>query len=55
MKSFNVGGPAMESGAIHVGDRVLEVTGVSLIGVTHKQAVETLRSAPNVSRTSRSS
>ena len=27
------------------GDRVLEVDGVSLIGVTHKQAVETLRSA----------
>ena len=30
------------------GDRVLEVNGVSLVGVTHKQAVETLRSAPHV-------
>ncbi len=29
------------------GDRVLEVAGVSLVGVTHKQAVETLRSAPD--------
>ena len=27
---------------------MLEVNGVSLVGVTHKQAVETLRSAPHV-------
>ena len=32
--------------SVLVGDRVLEVDGVNLIGVTHKQAVETLRSAP---------
>ncbi len=32
------------------GDRVLEVDGVSLVGVTHKQAVETLRSAPHTCR-----
>ena len=30
------------------GDRVLEVNGTSLVGVTHKQAVETLRKAPHV-------
>ena len=30
------------------GDRVLEVNGFSLVGVTHKQAVETLRKAPQV-------
>ena len=28
----------------------LEVNGVSLVGVTHRQAVETLRSAPQVSK-----
>ena len=32
-----------------VGDRVLEVNSESLIGVTHKQAVETLRRAPEFS------
>lgn len=29
---------------------MLEVNGVSLVGVTHKQAVETLRSAPHISK-----
>ena len=32
------------------GDRVLEINGVSLVGVTHKQAVETLRRSPDVCR-----
>ena len=33
-----------------IGDRVLEVEDVNLIGVTHKHAVETLRSAPDTCR-----
>ena len=32
----------------YAGDRVLEVDGVSLVGVTHKQAVETLRNASHI-------
>ena len=49
VKSFNDGSAAEADGRIQVGDRVLEVNGVSLVGVTHKQAVETLRNAPQVS------
>ncbi len=33
---------------IDAGDRVLEVDGVSLVGVTHRQAVETLRNASHL-------
>ncbi len=50
VKSFNEGSAAEADGRIEVGDRVLEVTGVSLIGVTHKQAVETLRNTPQLCR-----
>nr|XP_006812581.1 PREDICTED: tyrosine-protein phosphatase non-receptor type 13-like [Saccoglossus kowalevskii] len=40
-------GAAELDGRIKVGDRVLEVNEVQLVGVTHKQAVETLRQAPH--------
>lgn len=33
-----------------IGDRILAVNGVSLIGVTHKQAVETIKMAPQRTR-----
>lgn len=33
---------------VHTGDRVIEVNSVSLMKVTHRQAVETLRSAPAI-------
>ena len=33
-------------GRVRVGDRILAVNGISLIGVTHKQAVETIKMAP---------
>lgn len=37
-------------GRVHVGDRILAVNGISLIGVTHKQAVETIKMAPHRTR-----
>lgn len=37
-------------GRIQIGDRVLQVNGISLVGVTHKQAVETIKMAPNRTR-----
>lgn len=48
VKSLADRGAAGQNGRILIGDRVLEVNGVSLVGVTHNQAVETLRSAPQV-------
>ena len=33
-----------------IGDRILAVNGISLIGVTHKQAVETIKMAPQRTR-----
>ena len=48
VKSFHPNGAAEAEGRIKVGDRVMEVNGISLTGVTHKQAVETLRNAPQV-------
>ena len=50
VKSLASGGAAEEDGRVHVGDRVLEVNSVSLVGVTHREAVETLRSAPQISK-----
>ena len=49
VKSLQPGGAAAQDGRIHVGDRVLEVNHVLLDGFTHKQAVQTLREAPQVS------
>lgn len=39
-------GPADRDGQIRIGDRILAVDGISLVGVTHKQAVEIIRRAP---------
>lgn len=33
-----------------IGDRILAVNGISLVGVTHKQAVETIKMAPQRTR-----
>lgn len=33
-------------GRVQIGDRILQVNGISLVGVTHKQAVETIKMAP---------
>jgi tyrosine-protein phosphatase non-receptor type 13 protein len=48
VKSFARDGPAEADGRIQIGDRVLEVNKKSLNGVTHREAVEALRGAPNV-------
>lgn len=37
-------------GSIQIGDRILKVNGISLVGVTHKQAVETIKMAPHRTR-----
>ena len=37
-------------GRIQIGDRILQVNGISLVGVTHKQAVETIKMAPHRTR-----
>ena len=37
-------------GTIQIGDRILQVNGISLVGVTHKQAVETIKIAPHKTR-----
>lgn len=50
MKSLYPNGPADLDGRIRVGDRILDVNGVSLVGVTHKQAVETIKRAPSTTR-----
>ncbi|XP_077999364.1 tyrosine-protein phosphatase non-receptor type 13-like isoform X2 [Glandiceps talaboti] len=46
VKSVFEDGAAERDGRIKIGDRVLKVSGVELVGVTHRQAVETLRQAP---------
>ena len=33
-----------------MGDRILAVNGISLVDVTHKQAMETIKRAPNVTK-----
>ena len=35
---------------MQIGDRILQVNGISLVGVTHKQAVETIKMAPQRTR-----
>ncbi|XP_078359591.1 tyrosine-protein phosphatase non-receptor type 13-like [Oculina patagonica] len=50
IKSLLPNGPADMDGRIQIGDRVLQVNGISLVGVTHKQAVETIKMAPNRTR-----
>ncbi|XP_038600268.1 FERM and PDZ domain-containing protein 2 [Tachyglossus aculeatus] len=50
VKSIIPGGPAAKDGQIRIGDRLLEVDGVSLCGVTHEQAVESLKSSGQVAR-----
>ncbi|XP_013396442.1 tyrosine-protein phosphatase non-receptor type 13 [Lingula anatina] len=52
VKSLVPGGAAERIRKIQIGDRVIEVNEVSLEGVTHKQAVETLRNAPHICRLS---
>ena len=47
VKSLVPRGAADMSARIHIGDRVLSVNSIHLTSVTHKQAVETLRSASN--------
>ncbi|XP_020604777.1 tyrosine-protein phosphatase non-receptor type 13-like [Orbicella faveolata] len=46
IKSLLPNGPADMDGRIQIGDRILQVNGISLVGVTHKQAVETIKMAP---------
>uniref|UniRef100_A0A2K5CIY8 FERM and PDZ domain containing 2 n=1 Tax=Aotus nancymaae TaxID=37293 RepID=A0A2K5CIY8_AOTNA len=43
VKSIVPGGPAAKEGQILQGDRLLQVDGVSLCGLTHKQAVQCLK------------
>ncbi|KAG7511607.1 tyrosine-protein phosphatase non-receptor type 13-like [Solea senegalensis] len=43
IKSLVPGGAAEQDGRIQIGDRLLEVDGSNLRGVTHKQAIECLR------------
>ena len=41
------GGAAEKSQKLFVGQRILEVNGVSLLGASHMEAVKTLRNAPD--------
>uniref|UniRef100_A0A8C8VH81 FERM and PDZ domain containing 2 n=1 Tax=Pelusios castaneus TaxID=367368 RepID=A0A8C8VH81_9SAUR len=50
VKSVIPKGPADKDGQIRKGDRLLEVDGVSLCGITHKQAVECLKKSGQVAR-----
>uniref|UniRef100_A0A1A7XS34 Protein tyrosine phosphatase, non-receptor type 20 n=1 Tax=Iconisemion striatum TaxID=60296 RepID=A0A1A7XS34_9TELE len=43
IKTLVPGGAAEQDGRIHIGDRLLEVDGSNLRGVTHQQAVECLK------------
>uniref|UniRef100_A0A8C2U603 FERM and PDZ domain containing 2 n=1 Tax=Coturnix japonica TaxID=93934 RepID=A0A8C2U603_COTJA len=48
VKSIIPRGPADKDGQIKIGDRLLEVDGISLCGLTHKQAVENLKNSGQV-------
>ncbi|XP_025906237.1 FERM and PDZ domain-containing protein 2 [Nothoprocta perdicaria] len=50
VKSIIPGGPADKDGQIKIGDRLLEVDGMSLCGVTHKQAVERLKKSGQIAK-----
>ncbi|XP_075843635.1 FERM and PDZ domain-containing protein 2 isoform X1 [Microtus pennsylvanicus] len=50
VKSIIPGGPAAKEGQILQGDRLLQVDGVSLCGLTHKQAVQYLKGPGQVAR-----
>ncbi|XP_052589884.1 FERM and PDZ domain-containing protein 2 isoform X1 [Peromyscus californicus insignis] len=50
VKSIIPGGPAAKEGQIRQGDRLLQVDGVSLSGLTHKQAVQYLKGPGQVAR-----
>ncbi|XP_003801721.2 FERM and PDZ domain-containing protein 2 [Otolemur garnettii] len=50
VKSIVPGGPAAKEGQILLGDRLLQVDGVSLYGLTHKQAVQCLKGPGQVAR-----
>ncbi|KAL2769930.1 FERM and PDZ domain-containing protein 2 isoform 5 precursor, partial [Daubentonia madagascariensis] len=50
VKSIVPGGPAAKEGQIMRGDRLLQVDGVSLCGLTHKQAVQCLKGPGQVTR-----
>ncbi|XP_027450357.1 FERM and PDZ domain-containing protein 2 [Zalophus californianus] len=50
VKSIIPGGPAAKEGQILRGDRLLQVDGVSLCGLTHKQAVQCLKGSGQVAR-----
>ncbi|XP_032551250.1 FERM and PDZ domain-containing protein 2 [Chiroxiphia lanceolata] len=50
VKSIIPGGPADKDGQIKIGDRLLEVDGISLCGITHKQAVEHLKKSGQIAK-----
>ncbi|XP_075574035.1 FERM and PDZ domain-containing protein 2 [Pelecanus crispus] len=50
VKSIIPSGPADKDGQIKIGDRLLEVDGISLCGITHKQAVEHLKKSGQVAK-----
>ncbi|XP_029814411.1 FERM and PDZ domain-containing protein 2 [Manacus vitellinus] len=50
VKSIIPRGPADKDGQIKIGDRLLEVDGISLCGVTHKQAVEHLKKSGQIAK-----
>ncbi|KAJ2947504.1 hypothetical protein O0L34_g17292 [Tuta absoluta] len=47
ISKINSGGAAKRDGRLKVGMRLLEVNGISLLGATHNEAVNALRSATN--------
>ncbi|KAM4896608.1 FERM and PDZ domain-containing protein 2 [Sylvia borin] len=50
VKSIIPMGPADKGGQIKIGDRLLEVDGISLCGITHKQAVEHLKKSGQIAK-----
>ncbi|XP_062462851.1 FERM and PDZ domain-containing protein 2 isoform X4 [Pezoporus occidentalis] len=50
VKSIIPMGPADKDGQIKIGDRLLEVDGISLCGITHKQAVEHLKKSGQIAK-----
>ncbi|XP_032857679.1 FERM and PDZ domain-containing protein 2 isoform X2 [Tyto alba] len=50
VKSIIPRGPADKDGQIKIGDHLLEVDGISLCGITHKQAVEHLKKSGQIAK-----